>query len=458
MDYVPSKYVQENTPSVTPSDTDESLSPKPFAKLTQIPSTFCGYYYWQKANYFLIHEHIRQINQPTDELGLKKAVGTLMTLPFPNRRPLWEILVYPNYLGTTTVGRGTTCGSALFIRIHRSVTDSQGLMNILRHMMLMPMNDKSKADIQTVQISVVPDDSKTNNAAASSSVQNETTNGGVRQQQISWSETFTSLVFLPLRTFQFAQKVIQVPEGIAKSEGKLSAGQEWDSANASWTLLPDMMVRKVCSSQTPPLARSTVEMSIFLEGMTCRSRHKCLSVPEEKGVPAHQQKCRTCVLISVPHPSSQDQSTCEEELLTNRRSFVTVKCPCIASLQSSNKTDVLKSIQNQLHHHYQPTLGENDDRDHYQIVKIYLRFLSLLPRHVLRYLLLSRRWGAGYFILEQFEMELPVDDKTEFKLFDQRQICQIVPLVSLQWTHTRKCINITTIFFIKWWMIAYNDN
>lgn len=36
-----------------------------------------------------------------DEEGLKKFAGTLLTLPFPNKRPPWEILVFPNYSWTS---------------------------------------------------------------------------------------------------------------------------------------------------------------------------------------------------------------------------------------------------------------------------------------------------------------------------------------------------------------------
>jgi len=45
-----------------------------------------------------------------------------MTLPFPNKRPLWEILVFPSY--------NTNC-SAVVIRIHQAVTGPEGLVDLL---------------------------------------------------------------------------------------------------------------------------------------------------------------------------------------------------------------------------------------------------------------------------------------------------------------------------------------
>jgi NRPS condensation-like uncharacterized protein len=91
-------------------------------KLTQVPRSFGGFHFWQNANYFLVHEHIREIETPTNDDMLKKFVATVMKLPFPNKRPLWEILVFSNYNSNS---------SALVFRVHQAVTDEAGLLSVL---------------------------------------------------------------------------------------------------------------------------------------------------------------------------------------------------------------------------------------------------------------------------------------------------------------------------------------
>jgi len=90
--------------------------------MSRVPRSFGGYYFWQKANYFLIHEHIREIEAPTSEETLKKFLSTVLQLPFPNKRPLWEMLVFSHYEGEK---------SALVLRLHQVVADPTEAMNIL---------------------------------------------------------------------------------------------------------------------------------------------------------------------------------------------------------------------------------------------------------------------------------------------------------------------------------------
>lgn len=397
---------------------DEEEIPKSFAKLTQIPSTFGGYYFWQKANYFIIHEHIRQINQPTDELGLKKAVGTLMTLPFPNRRPLWEILVYSNYLGTTTVGRGTTCGTILFIRIHRAVADSHGLLSIFNRMLVA---DSAHATLQVKSIQVTGQDVQPKESEKDPS---PVPISAFSTQLIF--EKVTNLVYFPFHFYLFAKEIIKTPEGLMNSSTGESSNN--DMSYSDWANLSEISIWKACATQAPKLSRSTIELTLLLEGLTSRGRrHKCLNIPDEKGVPTG--KCLTSVLIPYPHVPQQDN-----QILSNNVNFICVKCPCLVNTDTQaggNKGIFLKQINDNLHQPFEKNQ---------HLVKFSLKLLALLPRHMLRYILMACPWGAGYLTYEQFHMELSHNQAEDLKVFGQHVVSQVVPLVSLQWTHTGEFI------------------
>ncbi len=194
-----------------------------------------------------------------------------------------------------------------------------------------------------------------------------------------------------------------------------------------------ILIWKTCATTAPKLSRSAVELSLFLEGLTSRGRrHKCLNVPEEKGVPTQQGKCQTSVLTPIQQvPHSKEGGSCD--LLTNGKYLSFVKCPCIASsvVQTGNKGSFLRGLHGKL---------ENPRANQPKIVNIYMKMLCLLPRHGLRYLLMNCKWGAGYLTYEQFQMEIPRGQTDDQRVFGQYIVSQVVPLMGLQWTHTGKIL------------------
>lgn len=81
--------------------------------------------YWETHEDFDIHNHVfeMELPEPKDEETFKRFIGTLMSRPLDERRPLWEIYLLQD--------AGPTDGNAIAVRINHSVGDGFALLYVL---------------------------------------------------------------------------------------------------------------------------------------------------------------------------------------------------------------------------------------------------------------------------------------------------------------------------------------
>lgn len=81
--------------------------------------------YWEFVDGFDVHNHVYDLSlpEPADEDCLERFVGTLMSRPLDERRPLWELYLVDN------VGPGD--GNAAVLRINHSLGDGFALLYVM---------------------------------------------------------------------------------------------------------------------------------------------------------------------------------------------------------------------------------------------------------------------------------------------------------------------------------------
>lgn len=81
--------------------------------------------YWETVDNFDIENHVWELAlpEPNDQETFEKFVGTLMSRPLDEKRPLWEIYLLKS--------GGATDGDAMAVRINHEIGDGFALLNVL---------------------------------------------------------------------------------------------------------------------------------------------------------------------------------------------------------------------------------------------------------------------------------------------------------------------------------------
>jgi len=81
--------------------------------------------YWEPAEGFDVHNHVYDLAlpEPADEAAFQRFVGTLMSRPLDESRPLWEMYLLDN--------AGPDGGNAVVVRIDHSIGDGFALLSVM---------------------------------------------------------------------------------------------------------------------------------------------------------------------------------------------------------------------------------------------------------------------------------------------------------------------------------------
>ena len=93
-----------------------------FSRFTKRPVLKSGQYFWEDDPYFDIDNHVKKVALPgaADKNILQYYLADLVSVPFDDSKPLWQILFVENYKG----------GNAVILRVHHCYADGLALISV----------------------------------------------------------------------------------------------------------------------------------------------------------------------------------------------------------------------------------------------------------------------------------------------------------------------------------------
>jgi len=93
-----------------------------FSRFLKRPVMSSGKYYWENDPYFEIDNHVKKVALPgaADKKILQYYLADLVSVPFDESKPLWQILFVENYKG----------GNAVILRVHHCYADGLALISV----------------------------------------------------------------------------------------------------------------------------------------------------------------------------------------------------------------------------------------------------------------------------------------------------------------------------------------
>jgi len=397
------------------SFTEEILQPKSqildsngkplFEKLLQIPITFGGYYFWSKANYFLIHEHIRLVEQPMTSTQLKKFAGTVMNLPFPNKRPLWEILVFPNYISDADEkdNEDSCVQSVVVLRVHHAVADSWALMNLL-HCML-------------------------------TGRQTENSVGGIGA--LTENHSFSSFPITKKINF-----VLKLPLRVIKFYIDLHSHEDWfttkhlesEEGFVSWTRIPHDTIRKI--GNTASLGESSLSLTLFSGAFGKYISELQRNCPTLNKDGSDSKRDEAPEIVRVCLPLTWMSISCKDNKSTNWKTATNAKFPLRKTLYGNNGPNIT-SIST--------TVSASINSGLPQLISLYIYLLGLFPRHFLRYIMTWNNLGTNLIFQENPSFPTVSEMKEDQILLWGHKVEEIIPIFGFQWRQT--ALTVTTLKF-----------
>lgn len=93
-----------------------------FSRFLARPVLKSGQYFWENDPYFDIDNHVKKVALPgaADKKILQYYLADLVSVPFDESKPLWQILFIENYKG----------GNAVILRVHHCYADGLALISV----------------------------------------------------------------------------------------------------------------------------------------------------------------------------------------------------------------------------------------------------------------------------------------------------------------------------------------
>ena len=113
-----------------------------YRQLRQTWTQFCGFVFWKWDRKFRLSQHVRlydytepelALPSPCTEDDLRRATGSLITVPYAENKSPWELLLIPDYQYVDVQGQRFS-GSVLTLRIHHSLADGFSVFQLLKQL------------------------------------------------------------------------------------------------------------------------------------------------------------------------------------------------------------------------------------------------------------------------------------------------------------------------------------